>query len=158
MTGQDSRKVIDKVKKLLALTDSPYADEAEAAMLKAQELLLKHGLSISDIQINEEPAKEVVDEKVLAGRSKISWWEKILSGIIGDNFRCVAYYRRNEPNVYFIGLKEDVEVAKEVLSYAVIVIRHLSSQYVKANKVFCQNERKLKNDYILEKWGSARGQ
>lgn len=46
MTERDNGKIIEKIKKLLALTDSPYADEAEAAMLKAQELLLKHGLSI----------------------------------------------------------------------------------------------------------------
>lgn len=148
MTGQDNGKIIDKVKKLLALTGSPYADEAEAAMLKAQELLLKHGLSISDVEIGE--TKEVVDEKVFTSEGKtLKWWEKTLSGIIGDNFRCAAYYRRNNPSVYFIGLKGDVEVAKEVFSYAVIVIRHLSSQYVKANKALYRDGRRLKNDYII---------
>lgn len=92
----------------------------------------------------------MVDEKVFTSEGKtLKWWEKILSGIIGDNFRCVAYYRRNRPSVYFIGLKGDVEVAKEVFCYAVIVIKHLSSQYVKANKAFYGDGRRLKNDYIV---------
>lgn len=123
MTERDNGKIIDKVKKLLALTGSPYADEAEAAMLKAQELLLKHGLTISEVETAEKPTvKEVAGEEVSTGRKRSAWWEKILAGIIGDNFRCIAYYRRKKPGFYFLGLKEDVEVAKEVFSYAVIVI------------------------------------
>ena len=143
-------QVIDKVKKLLALTGSPYADEAQAAMLKAQKLLLMHGLTISEVQAAEESAvKEVADEEVSIGGKRNNWWEKILSKIIADNFRCVAYYRRNKPGFYFLGLKEDVEVAKEVFSYAVVVIRHLSSQYVKAAFYRDQGKARIKNDYII---------
>lgn len=145
---QENGKIIDKVKKLLALTVSPYADEAEAAMLKAQELLLRHGLTISDIQ-SEKPAKEVVDERVDVGQKRNDWWEKSLAKIIGDNFRCEHYFIKKRPGIYFIGLKDDVAVAKEVFSYAAIVIRHLSNEYVKANKTPYQNGRRLKNDYII---------
>ena len=39
-------KLIEKIKKLLALSESSNENEAKIAMLKAQELLAKHKLSI----------------------------------------------------------------------------------------------------------------
>lgn len=56
-------KVIDKVKKLLAMTESEYENEAESAMLKAQELLAKHQLTMKDIDLDND--KSGVEENII---------------------------------------------------------------------------------------------
>lgn len=142
-----NNEIIEKIKKVLAMTDSPYPEESQAAMLKAQELMLKNGLSISDIEDADKPKqKEVVDE-IAYESIRLKWWKKSLSGIIGNNFRCHPYLGYH--GVYFIGIKEDVEIAKNVYLYAVVVIEQLSREYAKANKKPGVDSRRTKNTYIL---------
>ena len=56
-------KVISKIQKLFARTESTFSAEAENALLKAQELMLKHGLTMEDIDL-QTPVndKEVAEE------------------------------------------------------------------------------------------------
>lgn len=142
-----NNEIIEKIKKVLAMTDSPYPEESQAAMLKAQELMIKNGLSISDIEDAGKPKqKEVVDEIAHESR-RIIWWKITLSSIIGNNFRCHPYC--GYCGVFFIGIKEDVEIAKNVYAYAVIVIEQLSKEYAKANKIPGVDSRRIKNTYIF---------
>jgi len=50
MDTKSKTKIISKVQKLFARTESNFEAEAEAALLKAQQLMMEHGLSISDIK------------------------------------------------------------------------------------------------------------
>ena len=60
---------IEKIKKLLALAgNNPSEEEAQAAMLKAQELLLQNGLTMEEVTSHGEPAKKEVTEEKLDGR------------------------------------------------------------------------------------------
>lgn len=47
-------KIIDKIRKVLAMTKSNYREEAEAALLKAQQLMALHGLTMSDVEFSPE--------------------------------------------------------------------------------------------------------
>ncbi len=91
-------KVIDKVRKLLALAgNNPSQEEAECAMLKAQEILLSNGLHMSDVETKDE-AKEAVEDAVKVG-TRIFTWHDHLGNIVAENHRCKAYwncYRNNE--------------------------------------------------------------
>ncbi|ACV63259.1 hypothetical protein Dtox_2450 [Desulfofarcimen acetoxidans DSM 771] len=146
-----TERVINKIKKVLVLSNSPYPEEAKTAMLKAQELMLQHGLSMADVQFETKEDKEVVDQSVYEV-NRITWWKQSLSLIIGDNFRCYPYIKRysNVTKVQFVGLQEDVELAKEVYLYAISVIEYLSVQYIKVHKEEIKiNSRRVKNQYIL---------
>ena len=48
----------DRIQKLLALSVNPNENEAKAALLKAQELMAKHKLSMADFET--APESEVV--------------------------------------------------------------------------------------------------
>lgn len=48
--SSENHKILDKVHKLLALAQSPNEHEAQNAMAKAHEFLLKHNLSLLDVQ------------------------------------------------------------------------------------------------------------
>ena len=105
-------KMIRKIENLLRLaSNNPSKEEARAAMLKAQELMLKYHID------NPETAE---DEKIvsvhydLAGRRKTEY-VLLLSVVVAENFRCKTLHYAN--NIYFLGFTEDVLAAKEVYRY-----------------------------------------
>lgn len=71
-------RIIEKIRKLLALATSSNEHEAAAAAAKAQELLLKHKLDISQIEEEEEEEVTMVDydERVPSG-----WRTQLVYGI-----------------------------------------------------------------------------
>ncbi|AEG58983.1 hypothetical protein Desru_0699 [Desulforamulus ruminis DSM 2154] len=145
-------KIINKIRKVLALTKSNYQEEAQAALLKAQELMAQHGITMSEIEISSKEVdleKQVVDTCVSESRRN-TWYEKNLSSIIGKNFRCHPYVTGGK-GIYFIGLKEDVEIAKEIYLYALTTMLYLATNYVKENrnKIIRITSKQLKNDYMI---------
>ena len=63
MTDAPSDAILAKVRKLLALGESPSEAEAASALAKAQALLARYGLSLSDV----EPETSEVTEATLVG-------------------------------------------------------------------------------------------
>jgi len=125
-------RILDRIKKTLALaSNNPSQEEAQAAMLKAQELLAKHGLSMADVQSAQQvETPNVADEMAGTGTT---WWEKELSAIIGQNFRCTHYFVPRV-GIFFIGLEEDVAIAREIFTYAKESIRTSWKRYRRQEK------------------------
>ncbi|WP_031516812.1 DUF2786 domain-containing protein [Desulfofalx alkaliphila] len=142
-------KILNKIRKVLALTKSTYQEEAHTALLKAQELMAQHGLTMAEVEATQEKCedKQVVDTCV-AEKRRNYWYEKNLSKIIGDNFRCHCYVSPGR-GIYFIGLKEDVEIATEVYHYALNTMLYLSTDYVKRYQEQTISNQRLKNDYYI---------
>ncbi len=144
-------KVLDKIRKVLAMTKSSYREEAEAALLKAQELMAQHGLTMAEVEIEREDKNEKqVTDTCISQKRRNAWYEKTLANIIGNNFRCGSYTTLGR-GIYFIGLKEDVEIAREVFHYALTAMLYLADEYVKCHKDVNWmrfDARGIKNDYI----------
>src|SRR5450755_3287434 len=69
----------DRIRKLLALADSPNEYEAAAAAEKAQELMLRHGIELATVAARtHQPLK--VDEHVVSG--KVDPWRRILASAV----------------------------------------------------------------------------
>lgn len=112
--------VADKVKKLLALADSPNENEAQTAMLKAQELMVKHKLTMRDVE--EVVEKQVVTMTTTHQKFRNTKWKAILGKVISDNFLCESLSQVNQNHsarVCFVGLEEDVDICVAVFNYAV---------------------------------------
>jgi hypothetical protein len=75
--SQDITEIVDKIRKLLSLANSPNENEAGAAASKAAELLQKHNLEIDDI--GEEI--EIVEEVILEDESTAGWKGLLFTGI-----------------------------------------------------------------------------
>ena len=113
--------VTGKIKKLLALAkDQDGTAEAESAMLKAQELLLKNDLTMDFITSFTEEEKEVKEEYIDDdGKKKMSNWKKRLASVIGNNFRTtVLIHSGGSTYLTIIGLKQDVEITKQMIQFA----------------------------------------
>lgn len=74
-------KITEKIAKLLALAESPYEEEAKAALLQARRLMAEHKLMPEDIE--PQANKKVIQECVGVTCTKLSSpWTVYLSTLI----------------------------------------------------------------------------
>lgn len=122
-------KVIEKVKKLLALAESDNEAEAKNAMLKAQKLMAKNSLNLEEVLGEKE-------DEVLEVMAEHKWNAKFripLSKVIAENFRCEVFMSNN--NIFFFGHKEDCLICKETFEFAYKFVYSMGNRaYNKAKK------------------------
>lgn len=130
--------IVEKIQKLLSLGSSPNENEAKTAMLKAQELLLKHKLSMQEIQGYQPKGKVKIFTSDFRFRS--SEWKPALMVVICENFGCIGLTIR-ELNTYrlaIVGKDENLEICFVILKYAISYvesrIRELKIEYYKNNR------------------------
>ena len=113
--------------------------------------MMENNITISDISIGEIKTKEVVDQAVEESKMS-SWWHQNLAVIIAENFKCTTYISRSHrvgiTSIKFVGLKNDVEMARQVYLYAVETVSYNSRKYVSSNKTRISTKG-MKNQYIL---------
>lgn len=150
-------RVVNKIKKLLRVAeDSPFPAEVEAAVLRAQEILAKHGISREDLEDGSDAGAsalgEIVTEMVSLGSRKIRWLSQ-LGSVIADNFRCFVYYHRTRQperdfSLAFMGRKADIQVAVATFRFVQVSAERLSSDYLKATPMK-GDRRHLRNSFLL---------
>lgn len=92
--------MIERIKKLLALSESSNENEAKLAMLKTQEILAKHKLSLKEVKEFKEANSKITTK-------------------VADNFGCYLYFKtRKTHKIVFLGRDEDVIVCNIMLEYA----------------------------------------
>lgn len=116
----------EKIKKLLALAESPNENEAKAALLKARQLMAEHKLREEDCsEFHEREVKDVLTDITCSTRREP--WITLLSVVIATNYCCKSYRTHvlGKQTLYigFIGLSDDVEICEAVFRYAVDCIR-----------------------------------
>lgn len=80
---EDPGGVAGRIRKLLALSESPNAHEAEAAMSAAMRLLRRHGLELKDVS-EEEPGYSI--RQIGAVRTRVPKHEQVLAGVLTEHF------------------------------------------------------------------------
>lgn len=126
----EKEKIIDKVRKLLALSTSSNEHEAALAASHAQRLLAEHNLAMSDLEVKEAGADASdLDLK----RKTVDKWLRSLFGSVAAAFDCSAISISNSTTtrLRFIGCGEDPQVAMYTMQYLVKEIERLAKQFVK---------------------------
>lgn len=142
-------KIIEKIQKLLVLSESSNENEAQLSMLKAQELLAKYKLSLKEV--NEfKVFNSAIKEKVSNVSFTKAKWKAQLARVIANNFGCYHYFKtRKIHTITFFGREEDIVVCNIVLEYAVDCVnnevKRLRYQYSKDG----YSTSGLENDYAL---------
>lgn len=142
-------KVVKKIKKLLALSESSNENEAKVSLLKAQELLAKHKLSLKEVK-DFKIYNSAIKEKISAVSFTKAKWKAKLARLIADNFGCYYYFKlRRTHTIAFFGREEDIIVCNIVLEYAVdcinSTVKRLRYQYSRDG----YSTKGLENDYAL---------
>lgn len=135
-------KIVNRIKKLLALSDNnSNPEEAKSALLKAQELMAKYGIEIT----NDEDKPEY-DQKC-ATTPKDKGFKAPLAVIIGENFRCKPIMVGKI--VYFIGHKDDVKICIDAFNFAYKVAKKNGDKEYKRCKTEGLETKNVFNSYVM---------
>lgn len=122
---EDRDKVLDLVRKLMALTESPNEHEAARAAEKVQELLFKHKLTMAEAEAHRGdprgPIMIEVEADVLSRKNWGRWKPSLAWGVARYNF-CTGFHSPNRGKFIFIGQETEVAVAKELYEWLVIQV------------------------------------
>ncbi len=137
------RDIEEKIKKLLALSESNNPNEAKAALLKAQELMLKYNISEID---NKEA--EICTESIKINRNKFA---NRISVLIANNFRTKTWVSADCIN--YIGFREDVCASKFCFVYLIEESARCFSDYVYNHKESFEDKNpKFYQKYLYRQW------
>ncbi|AZV56779.1 DUF2786 domain-containing protein [Clostridium sp. AWRP] len=142
-------KIIEKVKKLLALSESSNENEAQLAMIKAQEILAKYKLSLKEVKefkkINSKIIKKVSDITF-----RTSKWKAELADVIANNFGCYIYFETKRTHkIVFLGKEEDAMVCNIILEYAIDSIESTMRVIKYSYRKNRMSTRGITNDYAM---------
>lgn len=129
------KSILELLRRLLALSQSPNEHEAAAAMAKAQELLFKHNLTMAAVEtytngIKDKPKiiKDFTD--IESGKNDGDWKAILVATIARNNFCEVIRIRgfKGDQGV-IIGQQMNTEVVKELYLW---VAEQLEREAIKA--------------------------
>jgi uncharacterized protein DUF2786 len=121
----DNRIILEKLKKLIALSESPNEAEAASALSKVHLLLAKHSLSISDL---DDETSSIIEKAVLNKKRLRNWESALLSTVMNATYTEVIH-KPSEGKVYIIGREINVAAAENLFSYLHGTIKRISSKY-----------------------------
>lgn len=141
-------KIIDKIRKLLAMTEENGASENEAmvAALKAQKLMAEYNLTVADIG-DEESKKQTIAE-VSCDAGKGDKWKYKLASIIATNFCCKTYVV-DRRYIIFYGYEKDARIATDVFKFLFNTGNKLADRCYYEYYKKGESTKGVKNTYLL---------
>ena len=125
-----NEKILDKISNLMKRAREADDAEGEASILLAQKLMVKHNVSLSDVELFDSKS-EVNSSSIQFGR--ILWWQRILAASLADQFRCKSVLSGTK-KVVFYGMNDDAKIASEVYEGAIMHIKYRRSKMTYATK------------------------
>lgn len=147
--NSEESSILRKIQKLMALAKSSNQNEAEQAMIKSQQLLLKHNMDST--YIGSETEEKMVLKRILKQKKENAKMRSI--AIILDTFFVSTVYHRSESHTYLeiLGSADNVEIAEYV---ACVLEDELEKLWDQAKKYAQLSGTIAKNSFFM---GIARG-
>ena len=125
--------IIDKVRKLLRLAESPNANEAAAAAAKAQSLIDEHNLNAALLSLDgaetepDEPIENFgrKDAPLDGGKQNDTWRWRLASTVMYAN-ACRGYV--NGGSIHIVGRPSDVETVRYLYAYLKAEVAQLTDR------------------------------
>lgn len=136
--------VIEKVKKLLALSKSSNANEAAAAAALANNLIDQHRLSEADFsEVQEEIDPLIEDDGFVYETGRIIPWKSSLVVTLAKHYGCALFNSadfssgRKFSRYKLIGRKSDIDITKYMFSWLTAECQRLSESEARGKgKIF----------------------
>jgi Protein of unknown function (DUF2786) len=118
-------RLLERIRKLLALTASPNANEAAVATSKARKLMAEHGFTEQEVLDSEQAGK--VFELSMGAEGFASRWKFVLVALVARSQGCEAIGLRRGKlrKVRLVGIKSDVEQASRLFEHLLGEIERL---------------------------------
>lgn len=149
-------KILEKIKKCLALSASSNEHEAAAALRQARKLMEAHGITDQDIQ-----AAEAEEKRAKSGaKSQPSNWETMLAVKVSDAFACRVIFSKGRwdraGEWCFIGCGASPEVAHYAFSVLHRKAKRARDEHIKTRLKRCKSATKTRRaDLFSEGWVHA---
>ena len=138
MNDSERNRMIEKIKRLVALSQSPNEHEAALAADKAQELLALYNLSMSDLDTESKDEEFMTDEDLETDSLP---WRRHLATMVAKMYFCSYFYTFvKRPSLTrscgyvrydkhsFVGARHNIEVAKMMFKYLIDTIDRLADE------------------------------
>lgn len=142
-------RVVERIKKLLALTASQNPNEAALAASKAQELLFRHNLSMAMVEAATEGGNSAYVADRFDSGGWMHWRRRLLAAVARNNFcRGVSYQGTREVGI--VGEPHNVTVVKHLYAFLIDDIIRLADIGVKGERTLDEEEsRAWKRSFYL---------
>lgn len=146
----DLDRIVDRVKKLLALSSSQNPHEAALAAAKAQELLFKHNLSLAMVEAELPGGRHsrYINDRFDSG-GWMDWRRRLLAAVARNNFcRGVSY--EGTRDVGIVGEPHNVLVVKHLYAFLVRELMRLAdAAAAEQPDLDAENARAWKRSFFL---------
>jgi hypothetical protein len=113
----------DKLQKLIAMERSARqignVAEAEAFAAKVAELLFKHNLSMSDVEVKEQEQNEPIEREYVRGKKGRCVWMEMLAGAVATSCFCRWMIVQSTSTQIFVGRTSDRQAAASLFAHLV---------------------------------------
>lgn len=145
--------LLGKIKKLLALSESPNENEAYAASQKVQALMSAHGVEQADLKnvdTGSELDEPLVNEVIEVMGQRVTGWKFSLLGAI-----CRANYCKclggGQYGIRALGRKTHVEICRSYYHYFIQVVETEAMQHRGKGKIYLNRFREAMVSTIEER-------
>lgn len=119
--------IVERLKKIMALTTSPVEGEAQAATAMLAKLLTDHNLSIADLESKgHKPAPGIKADAHDLGKAAFTW-KLNLAEAIADHFYCHSMVNRTSKTVQFVGRPDNVDSLRALYAWVIDQIKRIAS-------------------------------
>ena len=140
-------KIVDLIRKCLALAESPNENEAAAAMAKAQELLDKYNLPMADVSVEEQKTPDLIEGETEYDER---WEVTLYGGIAKENF-CRVIFTSWSHKVSILGRMPNVCATVEMAHWLIPQLERLA---LEARSSY--SEYKLNTYNVIRRGASSR--
>ena len=147
----EKEKILNKIRKCMALGQSANEHEAASAMRQARKLMDKHGLTEVHVGL-----AEFGEEGVDLGYRRFPGWVTALAAVIGTAFQCSAY--TSWRSVDYVGRKENTVIASYCLEVLMRQLKAARKDFVSSLPSYGRYGARIKRenaDAYCEGWVSA---
>lgn len=130
---ENREKIIQKIRKCLALADSSFQSEAESAVITAKRLMARYKIEEGELQAEE--SGDIVEE-VIGTTSK--YWHHLLLKYLSKEFGCSSKQRiigdKRKSELVVVGTIDDIAFVKEVYLFVVAYAKKEVAKGIRENK------------------------
>lgn len=126
----DKLKILDKIRKLLALSESSNPHEAAMAAGRAADLMTRHQVAEAELDLGEEGSNDVTEAGAERMRQKVAWKGTLIYGL-AKAFGCSSYWNRSSQSgvsLRLVGRKSDIDAALYMYQYLTKEVERLTNQ------------------------------
>jgi hypothetical protein len=127
------RALVEKVRKLLALSESPNEHEAALAAEKAQDLMLRHGIDMAQVAISKGATTIGIDDARV--EAKLDPWRRQLAASIAKSMGGRVVFTRNYATASVMSFFGPAGTAQSIAA----LYHHLEAQLVTISAIATAN-------------------